>query len=1267
MNRGGEMKRTRGPVAALWRRGARSSRLCMLLLLLGACTTTRTYVAPTHTAGAEAAPPAGAVYRVFLAGDAGATVEDRPALRLLAAQLEAAGPNAAVVWLGDNAGPAGLPEAGTAGRAEAEARLQGLLRAVEGFEGRIVFIPGEKDWARGREGGLEALRRQEAYVEAALGRDNVFLPDDGFPGPVEVELADGLTLVVLDTQWWLTTGEKPFGETDAYDLEEEADVLLQLEDVVRRRDDEQLLVVGHHPLLSDGRHGGHFTLREHLFPATAWRPGAYVPLPLLGSAYPLYRKYVGTAQDLAHGRYHTLRHALTAPLSGLLARHERLVYAGAHDHSLQYFDRGDQHYLVSGAAAAAGYVARGREAAFAAARPGFLSLLYYADGTVWLEAWTAAADGTGDVAFRTRLFGPMPERVDAQVAEGDVPDYTDSVKVAAANPSYAAGPVKAFFLGRQHRAVWAQPVTVPYLGLGREAGGLTPVKRGGGMQTRSLRLRGGDGREYVLRSIDKDPSRTVPVKLQGTAADDLVQDGISAIHPYGAFIVPALADAAGVYHTNPRLVYVPDDPRLGVYRATFGGRLMMFEERPDEDMSDVPGYGGARDVVSPAKLYREIDGDNDHRVDQHAFARARLFDMLLSDWDRHRDQWRWAAFEPYELDPTLEGDARTQGKVYRPVPRDRDWAFNQMDGLFPSLLPYVIYKFQDFDEDYGYLPGLTLNGLEQDRRFTNAVTEAEWVAIAEDLRARLTDDAIAAAVRGWPEPVYRLHGEAIAATLAARRDQLPEVAARFYRLMARVVDVVGSNKHERFEVVRQPDGRTDVVVYRTDRDGEVRGLFYRRTFYPEETREVRLYGLDGEDRFIVEGEARAGIAVTIVGGPGEDVLVDRSRVAGPGRKTRFFDTEHGNEWVPGPETKVVASADPLVNRYDSRVYRHDVQAPLAFFGYNQDDGVFLGGGVRFVRYGFRKEPHARAQNVRANVAAATEAYNVRYDGHFTGVAGGWDLALSAAWLSPKNIRNFYGLGNETTNTVRDATYYQANLRRLSVAPALERRLGEGVRLRVGPFVEFTDVRFDPDRFVGQPQSGISPRSFDDQWFAGLRTGLDVDTRDDPVNPKQGFTWTSRADLYGALHDAGDPYARLASTLAVYVSPSLSPQVTLAVRAGGAHNVGAFPFYGASTLGGRDNLRGFRGTRFAGRTSLYQNVDLRVKLFDLRSYLVLGEAGLVGFFDNGRVWADGEASNAWHQGYGGGVWLTLFDTAAIVATVDNSVEEHTFTLKLGFLY
>ena len=231
---------------------------------------------------------------------------------------------------------------------------------------------------------------------------------------------------------------------------------------------------------------------------------------------------------------------------------------------------------------------------------------------------------------------------------------------------------------------------------------------------------------------------------------------------------------------------------------------------------------------------------------------------------------------------------------------------------------------------------------------------------------------------------------------------------------------------------------------------------------------------------------------------------------------------------------------------------------------------------------------------------------------------------------------------------------------------LKKSLVPCITFQIGPTLEITTVREDSDLF-NLVQPGISTTTFEDQWFTGLKTGFEAQSIDNSLNPKQGFRWSGDADFNIGLENTSAAFSRYTSNLSLYFSPSLSPQFTFAVRFGVHHNEGDFPFYAASTLGGHQNLRGYRSTRFAGRTAFYNNMDMRILLRHFSGYLVRGSIGTILFFDNGRVWTDGEDSISWHQGYGGGIWTNFFDLAIVTASVGFSEDDRLFTLKYGFLF
>ena len=493
-------------------------------------------------------------------------------------------------------------------------------------------------------------------------------------------------------------------------------------------------------------------------------------------------------------------------------------------------------------------------------------------------------------------YGAADARAPAEAMQ-PLPAGLDSVHHAAAGRHYSQhGRLYQAAFGRHYRAVWAAPVTAPVFNLASAGPGgqpLAPLKAGGGYQSISLSLQAPDGREFALRALDKDPRKTLPSWLRRTFLLNAVRDATSATNPYGALVVPPLAEAVGVVPTHPRLVYVrPDEAGLGELSARFRGRLALLEEKYN-GLSDRPAaLAQAQALLGGEDMLRQLYAGPRQRIDQPAFLRARLLDVWLGDWDRHERQWQWAAF------PEPDGATRFQA-----LPKDRDQVFFRFDdGLLPWLVsrPFIVAKLQTFRARYDNVPGLVKQAHFIDQRGLMALTRADFQRAAAQLQTQLSDPLIGRALRRLPPAVYALVGPATEAALRARRAALPAAADKFYLALAREPTVAGTAQAEHFVVRRWADSvQVSVFAPSLGRDS----VRFQRMFFASETSRITLEGLGGADDFWLESLASAGwparIRLVLVGGAG----ADRARGVGPARYVVYYD-EDQDKPPPATSSKV---------------------------------------------------------------------------------------------------------------------------------------------------------------------------------------------------------------------------------------------------------------------------------------------------------------------------------------------------------------------------
>ncbi len=334
----------------------------------------------------------------------------------------------------------------------------------------------------------------------------------------------------------------------------------------------------------------------------------------------------------------------------------------------------------------------------------------------------------------------------------------DSVLVAAST-LYEGNALKEIMQGANYRKAWATPVKVPIIFLDTLMGGMKIIDEGGGKQTHSLELEAADGIHYTLRSITKDPEKLVPQFARTLGLQNIVIDGISAQHPYAAVVVAALAEAAGLLHTHPEIVFVPRQEVLGKYNTKYGNRLYLLEYEAEND-SNWTTYDNVLKITDTKGLQElKLRYHQGASVDHKALVRARLFDLVIGDWDRHAKQWGWVICK---VDQRL---------IAVPLACDRDNAFFKIEGIVPTLVSNekIIPGLQSFEKDIDYLPGLVM---PFDVYFLKGVPKEVFVNEAKKLQELLTDKVIDNSFKVWPSSISSLDAKDIAAKVKIRRNDL---------------------------------------------------------------------------------------------------------------------------------------------------------------------------------------------------------------------------------------------------------------------------------------------------------------------------------------------------------------------------------------------------------------------------------------------------------------------------------------------------------------
>lgn len=1159
----------------------------------------------------------------FLVGDAGNADEEQAqqTLELLHKKLKKASKKSTLLFLGDNIYPKGFPgDKHPEDKALAETKLTNQLKLTEGFKGKTIVIPGNHDWYS----GIKGLERQADFVTKYLNDKKGFLPRKSCP--IEnVKIDSTTTLIAVDSEWFLEDWNDHPTINDNCEIKTREAFFEELEGLLNKNQEKTVVLAIHHPLLSNGTHGGQFSLEKQLFPLEQ-----KIPLPIIGSFINLLRKTSGVnPQDIQNKQYTIY----TKRIKTLLQKQKNVIVVSGHDHNLQYISKENIQQIISGAGSKSEAARAINPYDFSYGGNGYATLTMFKSGDAKVSFY-GNENGKEKLLFEREIIKAKEINW-----ASDIPNkFPETVTTSIYSPKMTQkSAFHRFLFGQHYRKYYSLPIEARTATIDTLKGGLKPIREGGGHQSVSLRMSDPQGREYIMRAMKKSATvflqsvafkdQYVVNEFEKTYAEDFLFDFYTTSHPYSSFAIGGMSDQIGLRHTNPILYYIPKQNGLGEFNASFGDQLYMVEERPADNHLDGKNFGKPSNIIGTDDMMLNLHKDEKYTVDEKEYIKARLFDILLGDWDRHSDQWRWAEYK--------EG-----GKViYRPIPRDRDQAFVKYDGALLSLIMNMppLRHMRTFKGDRINVKWLGREPYPMDLAFLKTAGEKEWVEQAKYIQENLTDADIDVAFKNMPKEVQDETVDEIKAKLKSRKKDLQKYAREYSDVLDRTVMIAGTDKKDKFVLNHNVKKGIEIQVFRIKKEGDE--LLYTKNVTDAKTKNLWIYGLDDNDVFEVKGTEKSSIKIRLIGGQNNDTYNIEN-----GRKVIVYDFKSKeNTYNLDSKTQTQLTDDYEVNAYNYERPKYNVVSGLPNIGYNPDDGVKVGVNVNYTVNNFKQNPYTQRHIFNAFYYFATGGLEFNYAAHFPGLLGKWVIDVESLYTTPNFAMNYFGYGNESQyKDDLGMDYNRVRIRKFNASGAIRHVGRYGSEFSIQPIFQRMTVEDTENRYINIPGI-VNPNVFDSQNYGSLKVKYLFKNSDFAAKPTLGMyfmiagTWTTNLD------DTKKNFPTLESVLGFTHKIDHNGKLILATYLKGkAIFNNNYEFYQGASLGGDTDLRGFRNERFLGSSYFSQSSDLRLSIGKIRKTIVPFTYGILGGFDYGRVWLDGENSKKWHQDYGGGLWLNAIN-------------------------
>jgi hypothetical protein len=687
------------------------------------------------------------------------------------------------------------------------------------------------------------------------------------------------------------------------------------------------------------------------------------------------------------------------------------------------------------------------------------------------------------------------------------------------------------------------------------------------------------------------------------------------------------------------------------YNDDYGDELYMIEERATKGHGNQKSFGNSNELISTDDVLKKLREDEKYQIDEASYIRARLFDMLIGDWDRHEDQWRWAEFK--KKDKT----------IYRPVPRDRDQAFSIMSdgwllGIATRIIP-TLRLMQSYEEELRSPKWFNLEPYPLDMAIISESDKHIWDEQVRIIQDGLNDSIINAAFLKMPVEVQDETVETIKRKLKGRLANLQKISDTYYAHINKFAVITGTDKDDWVDVEITSSETIKVSLFRII-DGKKAKPYFERSYHKKLTKEIWIYSLDDKDHIKLFGAKHSPIKIRLIGGQNKDTY-ELDNV----KNVHVYDFKTKESILAGTGGKIHFTNDYEINVYDYKKLKNSANQLIPSLGVNPDDGLRLGLTNTYTVYGFDRNPYTQQHAVNAVYYFATEGFDIQYKGEIAKVVGNWNLQLKMLITSPNYSINFFGYGNASINPdeILGLDYNRVKLRTLRLQPSLIHRGELGGSLKAGLVYENIEVEETAGRYIDAFIGGANER---ENSFYGLDLAYAFVNQDNAAFPTLGMKVGLDIGYRANLERTEENFAFVKPVIGFDYKLVSNGKLVLATLAKVHLILGDdFQFYQAANLGSNDGLRGYRNYRFAGKNSFYQNTDLRFNLRKLKSGLLPLNVGIYTGFDYGKVWVENSSDDNWNTSFGGGIFVNGADMITANISYFNSDDGGRIAFKLGF--